>query len=166
MLTYHFKGTESRARSSVSLLTSLPAGGGYSNSVVQGQWVQLPLPASCLLPLFPLPHSLDRTLALMPSCLPFHTYTNTQRQTPATLWSPACDKNRKPPSHPSLKTYRFPPGLTQSLPNSQEAVRLVSQSTAVLTFSSCKSIVWSHNSVDTQATCRAPNEKKKKEHNN
>lgn len=38
------------------------SGGCYGDSVVQGQWVQFPLSASCFLSVFPLPHSLDRKL--------------------------------------------------------------------------------------------------------
>lgn len=89
-LNNNFKGTWSQTIPSVCAKTFLLAGGYYSNTVVQGQWVQLPLPASCLLPLFPLPHSLDRTLALnvpLHSNYPAHIQTHTKADTSHTLQS-------------------------------------------------------------------------------
>lgn len=99
---------------------SLLLGGCYSDGVVQGQWVQFPLSASCFLSVFPLPHSLGRKL------------------TPAVLPS-VLDRVRKPPLHSQ-----------QWLPRTQEVGLLNEPIASQGRPSPGTAIVFSHNRPDTK----------------
>lgn len=99
---------------------SLLLGGCYGDGVVQGQWVQFPLSASCFLSVFPLPHSLGRKL------------------TPAVLPS-VLDCVRKPPLHSQ-----------QWLPRTQEVGLLNEPIASQGRPSPGTAIVFSHNRPDTK----------------